>query len=427
MASASEGDSRVTRVAVLGGGVVGTTTAYALAEQGLAVTVIEAREGLGLETSFANGGLITPSMADPWASPGLPLKLLKWIGREDSPFLIRPSALPGMIGWGLAFLRNCSETAWRRNTETIFRLADYSQRALERIGSEVGLRYDRSTSGTLRLLRDEAAMADALKIAELVGPLGVDYRVLDSEACIALEPSLADQRDQIHGGVHYPGDDFGDAHLFTKGLGERCAELGVQFRFGERVTGFQRDGAGIAAVQTDKGRVEADAVVLALGVGSVALARTLGVRLPIYPVKGYSMTLDAAGWNRQPKIPVIDDNRKMGITPLGDRIRLAGTAEFNGHDTSLNETRNGALLKSFMGLYPDFPNAGSAQPWAGLRPMTPDGIPILGPCSVPNLYLNVGHGHLGWTLAAGSARILADLVAGKTPEIDISDMTLAGR
>ena len=421
------GPAKGARVAVLGGGVIGTANAYCLAEAGFEVVLIEAREGLGLETSFANGGLITPSMADPWASPGLPLKLLKWIGREDSPFLIRPRALPGMLGWGLAFLRNCTEQAWRRNTETIFRACAHSQRELDRVTEAAGLRYDRGTSGTLRLLRDEAALAAALEIATLVGELGVEYRVLDTEACIALEPALADQRDQIRGGVHYPGDDFGDAHLFTTALGDRCAELGVELRFGERVTGFALERGRIAAVETDKGRVAADAVVLALGVESLALARQLGLRLPIYPVKGYSMTLDAAGWNRQPRIPVIDDARKMGIAPLGDRIRLAGTAEFAGFDKSLNETRNGALLSNFMALFPDFPNAASAEPWAGLRPMTPDGIPVLGPTPIDNLFLNVGHGHLGWTLACGSARVVTDLVAGRPPEIDIADMTLAGR
>ena len=413
------------RVAVLGGGIIGTTTAYALAKRGFAVVLIEARDGLGLETSFANGGLITPSMADPWAAPGLPLKLLKWIGREDSPFLVRPSALPGLLGWGLRFLRNCEEGRWRRNTGTIYRMASHSQEALARVTAETGVTYDLSSAGTLRLFRDGLSMAAATRIAEALEPLGVRSSLLDRAACVDLEPALADRAEAIQGGVHFVDDQCGDAHAFTEALGARCRELGVEMRFGERIESLETAGGRLVAVVTDRERHRVDHAVLALGSESVDLARTLGLRLPVYPVKGYSVTLSAQGWNRKLGLPLIDDGRKIGIVPLGDRIRLAGTAEFTGRNRAPNPARSGKLVEEFSALFPGFPNLESAEPWTGLRPMTPDGIPILGPSGLDGLSLNVGQGHLGWTLACGSAEIVADQIAGNSPPIEAADMTLA--
>ena len=412
------------RVLVLGGGVIGVTTAYFLARHGCRVALIDRQSGAGLETSFANGGLVTPSMADPWAAPGLPLKMLKWIGREDSPFLLRPSAIPGLMSWGLQFLRNCREETWRRNTATILRIADYSQRVLKDLTAETGLAYDLQSLGTLRLFRDELSMQAALRTAEVVGRLGVRYRRLDAAACAELEPALAPQAEQITGGIHFPDDECGDAHLFTRGLAARCAEMGVTFHFEETVEGIETDGARVAAVVTDRGRRDADHVVLALGTASPALARPLGVRLPIYPVKGYSVTLSTAGWNGAPRVPIVDDGRKMGIVRLGDRLRLAGTAEFTGHDTRLSERRCANLTDNLRELFPSFANWETAQPWTGLRPMTPDGIPILGPTPLENFWLNVGHGHLGWTMSCGSAKAVADLIAGAPTDIDLAGMTL---
>lgn len=413
------------RVAVLGGGIIGTTSAYALAQRGFDVLLIEAREGLGLETSFANGSLITPSMSDPWAAPGLPLKLLKWLGREDSPFLVRPTALPGMLTWGLRFLRNCESSRWQRNTETILKLAAYSQGALARVTAETGLSYDLASVGTLRLFRDKLSMDSATRVAEALGALGVRYAMLDRAGCIALEPALADQAETISGGIHFPDDQHGDAYAFTHGLGEVCAGLGVELRFNERIESLEHRGRRVTAVVTDKTRHPVDHVVLALGSESVDWARRLGLRLPVYPVKGYSVTLQTAGWNRGFRHPLIDDARKIGMVPLGDRIRLAGTAEFTGRDLSPNPARSDNLLEGFRALFPGFPNFDSAESWTGLRPMTPDGIPILGPTAIENLSLNVGQGHLGWTMACGSAEVIADQIAGRPPEIDAEDMTLA--
>ena len=412
-------------VLVLGAGIIGVTSAYFLARQGFRVTVVDRQDGAGLETSFANGGLVTPSMSDPWAAPGLPLKLLKWMGREDSPFLIRPSAIPGLMSWGLGFLRNCREATWRRNTATILRLAGYSQRVLRALTEETGLAYDRQSLGTLRLFRDAPALEAALQCADMLGQLGVAYRRLEPADCVELEPALAPQVGLLSGGIHFPEDESGDAHLFTQALAKLAVELGVDFRYGEAIESIEAKGGRVTAVVTERGRLDADHYLLALGSHAAALLRPLAIRLPIYPVKGYSVTLSTAGWNGAPRVPIVDDGRKMGIVRLGDRLRLAGTAEFTGYDGAVNARRCANLTDSLAELFPGAPNLETAQPWAGLRPMTPDGIPILGPSPLDNLTLNLGHGHLGWTMACGSARLVADRIAGKASEIDLAGMTLA--
>jgi D-amino-acid dehydrogenase len=414
-------------ILVLGGGIIGVTSAYYLARRGFRVTLVEGREGAGLETTFANGGLLTPSMADPWAAPGIPLKALKWAGREDSPFLVRPGALPGLMSWGLRFLANCNAATWRRNTATVFALAGYSHRMLQALTRETGIAYDLSSVGTMRLFRDELSMAAARGGAEAVGELGVAYQVLDAAGCVELEPALAPQADRLFGGVHFPDDEAGDAQAFTRQLAESCAAEGVAFRFGETVRRIETRGGAFQAVETEAGRLEAERCLVALGNASPGLLRGLGIRLPVYPVKGYSVTFPTEGWNGAPVMPMVDDGRKMGIVRLGDRLRVAGTAEFAGRDDRLNPKRIANLTDSLLDLFPDFPNRGSGEPWTGFRPMTPDGIPYLGPTQVRGLYLNAGHGHLGWTMSCGSAKVVADLIAGAEPEIDISGMTLDGR
>lgn len=411
-------------VLVLGAGIIGTTTAYYLARRGFEVTVIEREAGVGLVTSFANGGLLVPSMADPWAAPGLVRKLLGWVGRKDSPFLVRPAAVPGLISWGARFLINCRAAAWRRNTATILRLAEYSHRALDELTRETGLDYDLAARGTLRLFRDPLSMAEARRNAALVGELGVTYRVLDAAGCAELEPALAPRKDLISGGVHFPDDRSGDAHIFARGLAGLSQEMGVRFRFGVTVQSLETKDGAVASVTTDAGPFEADHYVLALGNGVAGLQRGLGWRLPIYPVKGYSVTFSTQGWNRAPRIPLLDDGRKIGIVPLGNRLRVAGTAEFTGHDLALNARRGAKLVDNLLELFPGLPDPEAGQHWTGLRPTTPDGIPVLGGTPLRNLSVNLGHGHLGWTLAAGSGRAVADLVAGGAPDIDLTGCTI---
>lgn len=411
-------------VIVLGAGVVGVACAYYLALQGYRVTVLERSEGAGLGTSFANGGLLTPSMADPWAAPGLPLKLLRWLGSETSPFLLRLRALPGAAAWGLRFLRECTPQRWRENAEIIYRLSAYSQRATTALTQETGIRYARSDKGTLRLFRDELSIQNAQRNAELVAGFGCRYEMLDPAGCVRVEPALAAQPGQISGGIYFPDDASGDAHLFTRELAAQCERLGVTFCYGRSVQRIDSSGGEITGLLVDNEHIQAERYVLALGVASPALLRPLGLKLPVYPVKGYSVTVSVQGWNGAPTVPLVDDARKMGITRLGDRLRLAGTAELIGYDTRLNPRRGQMLIDSMTRLFPGFNNPQSAQHWAGLRPMTPDGIPVIGTTPYRNLYLNTGQGHLGFTMACGSGKIIADLIAGNAPDFDVQGIGL---
>jgi D-amino-acid dehydrogenase len=409
---------------VLGAGVIGVTTAYFLARSGHDVTVIDRQPAAGLETSFANGGLVTPGMSDPWAAPGIPGLILKHLGREDAPFLLRLGALPGMIGWGLRFLRNCEPARWRENTETVLRLAVHSRDALDWVTAETGIAYDRCERGNLRVFPDPASLAKSAKNAAMYRDLGQPVEFLDATGCVALEPALAPVKHQLAGGVHYAGDRSGDCLRFTQSLAHEAARLGVRFDYGTTILGFDIEGQSVSTVRTDKGRLRGERFVLACGSYSMLLARALAIRLPVRPVKGYSATLPVGGWNNAPAMPILDDHRKIAVTRLGDRIRLAGTAEFAGYDRAPNPTRAAMLLRAFAGLFPEYPPNRDAEHWHGLRPMTPDGRPVIGRTRYANLYLNTGHGPLGWTLACGSARALADLVSGRRPEVDLSGFSL---
>ncbi len=419
--------SEARRVVVLGGGVVGVTSAYYLAESGCQVTLIERQSEAGLETSFANGGLVTPSMSEPWAAPGVPRLLLKWLGREDSPFLVRPGAVPSLMSWGFKFLRQCNAKSWRRNTETILRLSQYSHQNLKELIRKTAIQFDVNQSGTLHLFRDQFSMDSTRRVADMIGALGVNFRVLDADGCVELEPALKPQAGQISGGIHYPDDEAGDAHLFTQRLARFCSSNGVDFRYQETVERIELDNGAVSSVITSDGRVETDACIVALGNESALLLRPLGIKLPICPVKGYSVTFPIEGWNGAPMVPFVDDGRKIGVVRIGERVRIAGTAEFTGYDTTLNPKRIANLKKFFFNLFPDYPDRGKGQEWTGLRPTTPDGIPYLGLTPIRGLYLNTGHGHLGWTMSCGSAKAVCDLIMDRVPEIDLAGMTLRER
>jgi D-amino-acid dehydrogenase len=411
------------RIVILGAGIVGATTAYYLARDGHEVTVVERQSEAGTETSFANGGLVTPSMADPWAAPGVPAMLLKGLGRDDAPFVLRLRAIPGMIGWGLRFLRNCGEARWRENTAEIFKLATYSRDALDRLTEEAELAYDRFGNGTMRVYRSEEDLAAARAGAEMYGELGIEYRTVDGAGAVLLEPSLAPVQAQIVGAMHFPGDRSGDAFKFTQAIARLAQRHGAAFRYGTTATGWDAAGDKIAALITDKGRVAGDGFVLAGASHSQMLARPLGLSLPVRPVKGYSATFPIAGWNNAPVMPLVDYSRKMAVTRLGDRIRLAGTVEFTGYDRRPSPARSAMLLTGFRELFPHHePRA--IEYWNGLRPMTPDGRPILGTAGWRNLWLNTGHGPLGWTLACGSALVTAALIAGRKPDVAVETFLL---
>jgi D-amino-acid dehydrogenase len=413
------------RVVVLGAGLIGTATAYYLAKAGHEVVVVDRQRQAGLETSFANGALLTPSTSDSWAAPGTPQKILKWLGQEDAPMLLRLRALPGLIGWGLKFLRECRPARWEANTEAVLRLALSSMAALDKLQAEERLEFDRNPPGLIKLFRDSLSMDSALRASALYQRLGVDCTALDPDGCLAVEPALRPIKAKISGGVHYPGDGSGDALKFTQALAERARGLGVSFLFEHGITGFSTEGDRLAAVETDRGPIRGDSFVLALGSFSTSLGRQLGVALPVYPAKGYSITVSAPGWNGAPRIPIADDGRKVAVVPLGDRLRVAGTVEFDGYDTRLNATRGQMLVDGLGDIYPDYPRGGRIEHWSGLRPLTPDGRPIIGRSRWRNLFLNTGHGPLGWTLAAGSGLAMAELVDGRTPSIDLAPFALA--
>jgi D-amino-acid dehydrogenase len=409
------------RSVVLGAGIAGVTSAYELARLGHEVTVVDRQPGPALETSFANGGLVVPSQSDPWASPDAPLKLLKWVGREDAPLLLRLSAVPGMMRWGLAFLANCRRDRWHRNTAAVFRLAIYSRDIYDALAKETGIEHGRSDRGTLRLYGDEVALKAGLGEFESYRALGLTYELLTREQCVALEPSLAAAARKFVGGIHIAADRSGDCHAFAQGLAEHARKLGVDFRFETAVQGIETNAGMATAVLTDKGRIAGDRFLLAFGPYSAGIARSLGWRLPVNPVKGYSETIDIEGWNNAPRLPLVITYRKMAITALGKHLRLAGTAEFAGFDLRLNARRAKMLLDALDEHYPDYPRTKAPMHWAGLRPVVPDGRPVLGATPVRNLFVDTGHGQLGWTLSFGSARAVAAAMDGKPPDIDLGD------
>jgi D-amino-acid dehydrogenase len=410
---------------VIGGGIIGTTTAWYLAERGFDVTVLERRDGVGLETSFANTGLLTPSQADPWNAPGTALKLLKWLGREDSPLLLRPRALPGMASWGLRFLLASRRQAYERAARASLKLGLYSVRALDELREKLALDYDHRLRGTIKIFRQAASLDDSVQLAQFLERGGLRYDALDAAGAVELEPALAPVREKLAGAIHYPADESGDAFKFTRELAAAAKRNGVQFRCTTTVNRIRRGPNGIAAVETDGGAHTADAYVLTAGCHSRALARRCGLKLPIYPAKGYSTTTPLGNWNNPPATPVVDFERKIVVTPLGDRLRVGGTAEFTGYDLNLTATRCDNVLRQALDIFPDYARHVDHQQvrrWAGLRPMTPDGPPIIGATPCKNLFVNTGHGPLGWTFAAGSSRLTADLVAGNKPGINLEGL-----
>ena len=412
------------RVAVLGAGIVGLTTAYQLVRRGHEVSIVDRQPGPAMECSHANGGYIAISQAVPWSAPGVPTKTLLSMLRPDAPILLHAGQLPRMWRWGLAFLRaSRPEISWR-NTLAVLRLALHSFEQLKRVRAEIAIDYSPVVGGCLKLFSDAQTMAEALAESERQRPFGLDFRPLDRQQILALVPALAPRIDQLSGAIHYPDEEGGDCFAFARGLAEWCGRQGAALLFDRRVVALEADGDQIAAVRTDQDRIAADAYVLAAGADAPLLMRPLGCRLPIIPVKGYSLTLPRSAWPEAPNIPVLDEHRKFGYAPLGaDRLRLSGFAEIAGYDTTPRPRRTAALVRAFTGLFPQLADAMAKQPpqpFCCLRPVTPSGLPILGPGRFRNLHYNVGHGHLGWTLAHGTAAIVADLIDGHAPALDLT-------
>ncbi|MCM2287837.1 MAG: D-amino acid dehydrogenase [Sulfuritalea sp.] len=407
------------RVTVLGAGVVGVTTAWYLAADGHEVTVIDRQPLPAQETSFANGGQISVSHAEPWANPRAPFKALQWLGREDAPLLWRLRADPAQWAWGLRFLRECTAARARANVAAIVSLGLASRAALQDLRRELSLEYDHLERGILHFYTDPSEFEHAIPQAALMREFGCERVPQTAAQCLAIEPALAGSLVPVVGGTYTAGDESGDARCFTEALARHAAARGVGFRHGEAVQALLRDGSRLAGVRLVSGEtVSADMTVLALGSYSPLLLRPLGIRLPVYPAKGYSATLAVPEGAVAPTVSLTDDGHKIVISRFGQSLRVAGTAEFNGYDTSLNPTRCAALLRRIGQIFPALANVSEVAYWAGLRPATPGNVPLIGDMAgagLSGLWLNTGHGTLGWTLSCGSARLLADLVAGRDP------------
>jgi D-amino-acid dehydrogenase len=406
------------KVLVLGGGVIGVTTAYFLAEAGHEVTVLERQAGPALETSFANAGEVSPGYSSPWAAPGIPIKALKWLFMRHRPLFIWPRPDPDMIRWGLMMLRNCTSAAYERNKGRMVPIAEYSRDLLRELRAKTGISYDERSLGTLQLFRSQKMLDGTGKDIAILEKLGVPYELLDAAGCIRYEPALARVREKFVGGLRLPGDETGDCFKFTTALAALCNQHGVVFRHGVRIDGLLAEKGKISGVATSSGVVTADAYVVALGSHSPLLLRRIGIGLPVYPVKGYSLTVPITDPAGAPQSTVMDETHKVAITRLGDRIRVGGMAELDGYNTRLRVSRSTTLEHVVGDLYPDGGDLARASFWCGLRPMTPDGPPVIGRTKYPNLWLNTGHGTLGWTMSCGSGHLLSDLVSGKQPAID---------
>jgi D-amino-acid dehydrogenase len=412
------------KVIVLGAGVIGTTTAYQLAKAGHEVVVVDRQAGPALETSFANAGEVSFGYCSPWAAPGIPRKALKWIFMEHAPLILRPKLDRAMLSWMFKMLSNCTSERYAINKSRMLRLSDYSRICLADVRDETGIDYDARMQGTLQLFRTQQQLDASAKDVKALAADGIPYEVLDPEGCIRVEPALAHVRKKIVGGLLTPKDETGDCFKFTNLLAVKAEALGVQFRYGTTIKGLDVEGGKVRGVVTDRETLRGDAVVVALGSYSPLIAKDHGIDLPVYPVKGYSLTIPIKDASRAPESTIMDETYKIAITRLGDRIRVGGMAEISGYTNDLGAPRRRTLEHSVTDLFPGG-DITKASFWSGLRPMTPDGTPVIGATKINGLYLNTGHGTLGWTMSCGSARVISDLVSGKTPEIDATDLAYA--
>lgn len=413
------------RVVVLGAGVIGTTTAWYLARAGHQVTVIDRQPAAGLETSFANGGQISVSHAEPWANPGAPLKVLKWLFREDAPLLFRLRADIRQWQWCLAFLRECAPARTRHNIMQMVRLGLYSRALLQQLRVETGIQYDQLQRGILHFYTSQKAFDAAQMPARIMREFGCELDMKTSDECVAIEPALKSVRNRIAGGSMTPSDESGDAHMFTQRLAALCEKEGVNFVYGREITHIATTAGAISGIRIatsggDTETIAGEAYVVALGSYSTQLLAPLGIRLALYPAKGYSVTMPVADPARAYHVSLIDDEYNLVYSRLGDRLRIAGTCELNGYDTTLNDVRCQAIVRRTNELFPGAGDVRNASYWAGLRPATPSNVPFIGKTRYAGLYLNTGHGTLGWTHACGSAKAIADIVSGRTPEVEFA-------
>ncbi len=409
-------------VLILGSGVIGTTCAYYLVKAGHQVTVIDRQSGPAMETSFANAGEVSPGYSAPWAGPGVPVKAIKWMLMHHSPLVIWPMLDPAMWRWGAAMLRNCTAARYAINKGRMVRLAEYSRDCLRHLRADTGIAYDERSMGTLQLFRTQQQLDATGKDIEILKQYGVAYELLDRAGYLGPEPALAHVQEKFVGALRLPGDETGDCFKFTQSLAQMAQDLGAQFRFGVNIKGMQSDGSRITGVATDGQVIKADSYLMALGSYSPLLLKPIGIQIPVYPVKGYSITVPIEDARRAPESTIMDETHKVAVTRLGDRIRVGGTAELAGYSTALREARRGTLNHVLTDMFPGAGDVAKGQFWSGLRPMTPDGTPVVGASCYPNLHLATGHGTLGWTMAAGTGRVMADLLSGRPTDISLDGL-----
>jgi D-amino-acid dehydrogenase len=410
------------KVIVLGSGVIGTSVAYYLAKSGHEVEVIERQAGPALETSFANAGEVSPGYSSPWAGPGVPVKAIKWLLMRHSPLVIWPVLDPNMWRWGLSMLANCTEKAYAINKSRMVPIAEYSRDCLKELRAETGIGYDDRAQGTLQLFRTQAQMDGIAKDVEVLKDYKVPFEVLDREGFVKVEPALKLTQDKFVGALRLPGDETGDCFKFTNRLAEMAQALGVKFHYNTTIDGIEVAGGKVTGVRTSMGTLTADHYVTALGSFTPQLVKPIGIRIPVYPVKGYSITVPISNAQFAPESTIMDETHKVAVTRLGDRIRVGGTAELAGFDMTLRTSRRDTLDHVLTDLFPKGGDLSKATFWCGLRPMTPDGTPIVGRTPYPNMLLATGHGTLGWTMAAGTARVIDDLVSGRKPQISLDGL-----
>ena len=413
------------RVLVLGSGVIGTASAYYLARQGFEVTVIDRQPAVAMETSFANAGQISPGYASPWAAPGVPLKAIKWLLERHAPLAIKLTGDVDQYLWMAQMLRNCTASRYAVNKERMVRLSEYSRDCLDELRAETGIAYESRTLGTTQLFRTQAQVDAAAKDIAVLEQSGVPYELLDRDAIARVEPALAGAKHLLAGALRLPNDQTGDCQLFTTQLAEMAVKLGVEFRFGQNIQRLDQAGDRLNGVWIDGKLETADRYVLALGSYSPQLLKPLGIKAPVYPLKGYSLTVPITDAAMAPTSTILDETYKVAITRFDNRIRVGGMAEIAGFDLSLNPRRRETLEMIVNDLYPRGGDLSQASFWTGLRPATPDGTPIVGATALSNLYLNTGHGTLGWTMACGSGRLLADLIARKKPQISAEGLDIS--
>lgn len=414
------------KIVVMGAGVIGVTTAFYLARAGAEVVVLDRQAGPGLETSYANAGELSYGMTSPWAAPGIPVKAVKWLFMKRRPLFIWPLISPTMWKWCVQMLRNCNDESYRINKSRMVRISNYSRDVMPELIAETGIDYDGRAQGTLQLFRTAKQMKASRADQEILAEFDSPCEELGRDACIAVEPALAEVRNKFVGGLRLTADRTGDCRMFTMALAEKAAELGVQFHYGQSIRSIAVENGQVAGVDTElAGRITGDKYVCALGSFAPRLLKPIGIRLPVYPVKGYSVTLPVIDDAMAPQSTIMDETHKVAITRLGDRIRVAGTAEIAGYSDRLGPHATDTVKHVIGDLFPKGGDLTQAEGWTGLRPMTPDGTPVLGETRFDNLYLNTGHGTLGWTMACGSGRAVADVVLGEKPDISFDGLTAA--